>query len=191
MVATLIYTGLRREELLWLQTDDFVRSTERARNGLLRVSAKTAANQSWQPKTKSNRVVPISGELRPFLDGYMPPKTPDGWLFPSPQLGRWDPDNFSRELRAANRACGLPWSSLHFRHSFGSHLAQRGVSLYQIAALMGNSPSVCQRHYAALVLEDMEPLVSLSAAPPLRAQSVNAPREQAKAAAQSTTTVRV
>lgn len=43
MVATLIYAGIRREELLWLQVDDFVRSTAQSPNGLLRVRAKTVA----------------------------------------------------------------------------------------------------------------------------------------------------
>ena len=31
----------------------------------------------------------------------------------------------------------------------------KGVSLYKIATLMGNSPEICRRHYAALVPEAM------------------------------------
>ncbi len=30
-------------------------------------------------------------------------------------------------------------------------LAQRGISLYKISAMMGNSPEMCRRHYAALI----------------------------------------
>ena len=37
------------------------------------------------------------------------------------------------------------------RHTFGSMLAQRGISLYKISAMMGNSPEICRRHYAALI----------------------------------------
>ena len=55
MVATLIFAGLRREELLWLTLDDV--DLER---GMIRVRAKTVQGESWQPKTKVNRVVPIS-----------------------------------------------------------------------------------------------------------------------------------
>ncbi|HAI10435.1 MAG TPA: hypothetical protein DCM28_01940, partial [Phycisphaerales bacterium] len=77
------------------------------------------------------------------------------WYFPSPQGTRWDEDNFSADLRAANRDAGLSWSSLDFRHTFGSQLAQNGVSLYKISQLMGNSPEICRRHYAALVPEAM------------------------------------
>ena len=31
----------------------------------------------------------------------------------------------------------------------------KGESLYKISALMGNSPEICRRHYAALVPESM------------------------------------
>lgn len=68
---------------------------------------------------------------------------------------RWDPDNFSADLRGANGQAGLAWSWLDYRHNFGSHLALRGVSLYKIATLMGNSPEICRRHCAALVPETM------------------------------------
>lgn len=155
MVATLIYAGLRREELLWLQVDDFVRVTEQAPKGLLRIRAKTVAGESWQPKTKKNRAIPVSRDLRRYLDAHTPGATEHAWLFPSPEGTRWDPDNFSQDLRAANESAGLAWSSLDFRHTFGSQLAQRGVSLYQIATLLGNSPGICQRHYAALVHEQL------------------------------------
>lgn len=153
MVATLIYAGLRREELLWLKVEDFVRSTSLAPNGLIRVRAKTVNGESWQPKTKKNRAVPISRDLRRFLDDYLEPILDGGWLFPSPNGTRWQPDNFSQDLRAANRAAGLKWSSLDYRHTFGSLLAQRGVSLFQIATLMGNSPEICRKHYANLTVE--------------------------------------
>ena len=78
-----------------------------------------------------------------------------GWLLPSPHGTRWEPDYLSHDLRAANEVAGLRWSSLDYRHTFGSQLAQRGVSLYQIAALMGNSPDTCRRHYAAVFPEDL------------------------------------
>ena len=50
---------------------------------------------------------------------------------------------------------GLPWNFLDLRHTFGSQLAQKGVSLYKISKLMGNSPEICSRHYARLVPEEM------------------------------------
>jgi len=42
---------------------------------------------------------------------------------------------------------------LDYRHTFGSQLAMRRESLLKIATLMGNSPEICRRHYAALLTE--------------------------------------
>lgn len=155
MVAVLIYAGLRREELLWLQTSDLQRPSPTAPNGLLCVRAKAIAGKPWQPKTARNRAVPISGDLRRYLDRYTPPASDHGWLFPSPHGTRWQPDNFSQALRKANREAGLVWGSLDYRHTFGSQLAQAGVSLLQIATLMGNSPEICRRHYASITVEPL------------------------------------
>lgn len=160
MVAVLIYAGLRREELLWLTFDDI--DLESGAFGLIRVRAKTVHGESWQPKTKSNRAVPISSTLRSYLDRYVPKLTPGRWFFPSPKGKGYDPDNFSRGLRIANRRAGLQWACLDFRHTFGSHLAMKGESLYKISALMGNSPEICRRHYAALLPETLTDCVEFT-----------------------------
>ncbi len=153
LVATLIYAGVRREEALWLTVDDVDLDKQ-----LIYVRAKLINGEHWQPKTKRNRVVPISSDLHKVLLPYSPART-EPWFFPSPRGKRWDPDNFSQELREINRSHGLDWSCLDFRHTFGSTLAQGGRSLFQIAELMGNSPDVCRKHYAALMPEKMYDVV--------------------------------
>jgi integrase len=120
---------------------------------MIRVRAKTIDGESWQPKTKVNRAVPISSTLRRYLDAYRPRIVPGGWYFPSPDGKRWDPDNFSQDLRALNAVTETPWACLNFRHTFGSQLAMKGESLYKISTFMGNSPEICRRHYAALLPE--------------------------------------
>jgi len=153
MVATYIYAGLRREELLWLTRKDVDLTGK-----MIRVRAKTIGGQFWQPKTRKNRAVPISKTLLKILRAYKPlPRSQ--WFFPAPHGGRWDTDNFSQTLRKINRENGLPWSCVDFRHTFGSQLAQKGESLYKISELMGNSPEICRRHYAALVPEAMRETV--------------------------------
>ena len=126
-------------------------------HGLIRVRAKTIAGRDWQPKTRRHRAVPISQALRGHLDRYTPPASDPtaggGWYFPSPWGTWWDPDNFSADLRDANREARRAWTCLDYRHTFGSQLAQKGVSLYKISELMGNSPEICRRHYAALAPE--------------------------------------
>jgi len=158
MVATLIYAGLRRAEVTWLTADDVD-----LENRLLRVRAKMVDEVFWQPKTGTDRVVPISQTLHKILSAYRP-KRELTWFFPSPQGCRWDPDNFSAALRKINKEAKLKWSCLDFRHTFGSQLAQKGESLYKIAQLMGNSPEICRRHYAALIPEKMHDSVEFQAA---------------------------
>lgn len=153
MVAVYIYAGLRREEALWLTLDDI--DLAAGDYGMIRIRAKTVNKQRWEPKTKVNRAVPVSRALRAYLDRYTPRIVPGRWYFPSPKRKRWDPDNFSHRLSAANKKAKLPWSCLDYRHTFGSHLAMNGVSLYKISALMGNSPEICRRHYAALLPESL------------------------------------
>jgi site-specific recombinase XerD len=71
-------------------------------------------------------------------------------------------DNFSQALRAANQKAGLTWTCLIYRHTFGSHLAMKGESLYKIVTLMGNSPEICRRHYAALIPEALTTTVDFN-----------------------------
>jgi integrase len=161
MVAMYIYAGLRREEALWLTLEDVDLSA--GTHGMIRIQAKTFGGEFWQPKTATNRAVPISSTLRGWLDAYAPRPSIGGWYFPSPQGYRYDVDNFSRDHRKANKAAGLPWTCLDYRHTFGSHLAQKGLSLYQISSFMGNSPEICRRHYAAL--QAQTPTMSLDFVP--------------------------
>jgi integrase len=165
LVAMLIYGGLRREEALWLTVDDVDLDLGKR---LIYVRAKLINGEHWQPKTKRNRVVPISSALQEILTAYSPQRS-EPWFFPSPRGRRWDPDNFSQELREINKTHGLAWSCLDFRHTFGSQLAQKGESLYKIAELMGNSPEICRRHYAALMPEKMHDVVEFSPANPSKA----------------------
>ncbi len=159
MVATYIYAGLRREEAIWLTPEDVDIA-----NRLIRIRAKTIEDEKWQPKTKRNRSIPMARKLFAILSEYWPPAQ-STWFFSSPTHKRWDPDNFSQDLRAINKAADLDWSCLDFRHTFGSHLAQKGESLYKIAELLGNSPEICRRHYAALMPEKMRDTVEFEGSP--------------------------
>ncbi len=156
-VAILIYGGVRREEALWLTREDVDRKAR-----LLRIRAKTINGEYWQPKTGRNRAVPIGTALEAVLDVYAPHGS-GPWFLPSPEGARWNPDNFSHKLADENARVKLPWTCLDFRHTFGSMLAQRGVSLYKISAMMGNSPEICRKHYAALIHDEFSGDVNFAA----------------------------
>jgi integrase len=169
MVAMLIFAGLRREELLWLRPEDI--DWNAGSSGLIRIQAKTVNGNRWQPKTKKNRGVPISSRLRTYLDKWRLKKHGGTWLFPNSDGNLYDPDNFSRDLRAANATAKLNWTNLDYRHTFGSQLAMKGESLYKIATLMGNSPEICRRHYAALLPECLIESVEFGSAAPVAVAS--------------------
>lgn len=153
-VAVAVFAGLRREELCWLTWDDVDLD---AATPVLRVRAKTIDGESWQPKTKRDRKVPVSPRLLVVLKRHRDVGRAKGvrWLLPSPHGCRWDPDNLSATIRELLQAAGLSWNLLQLRHTFGSQLARRGVSLLKIARLMGNSPAIASRHYINLVPEEM------------------------------------
>ena len=153
-IATAVFAGLRREELCWLTRADLERDGE---PWVLRVRAKTIDGESWQPKTKRDRKIPVSPRLREVLVRHLEAIGKAGalWLFPSPNGCRLDPDNLSRAFRAVTKAKNLAWNLLELRHTFGSQLARKGVSLLKIARLMGNSPFIASKHYINLVPEEM------------------------------------
>lgn len=168
MVATYIYAGLRLAEALHLAMEDVELGDGVNGYGLIRVRAKTWAGGRWQPKTGKNRVVPISSRLYPILRDYQRPPHFCTWYFPSPEGSLWSETNFGRKFRSLQAEAGMEWTCLDFRHTFGSHLAQSGVSPYKIAKLMGNSEGVVRKHYAALITEDMTSEVEITERPPMK-----------------------
>jgi len=160
MAAVYIYAGLRREELTWLTIDDV--DLKAGRHGMIRVQAKTVNGEYWEPKTGKNRAIPVSKALRNYLGSYAPAKVKGRWYFSSPEGSRWDPDNLSQWLRETNKEAGLVWTCLDYRHTFGSHLATKGVSLYKISELMGNSPEIARKHYAHLMPESLTDCVEFT-----------------------------
>jgi integrase len=158
MVAMYIYAGIRREEALWLTINDV--DLNSGTNGMIRIQAKTVDGEYWETKTQVNRVVPISNSLRKYLDQHISPDAKQEWFFPSPKGVRWDVNNFSQALAKRNKVNNLPWTCLDYRHTFGSLLAMKGESLYKISSLMGNSPVICRKHYAALIPEALSDCVN-------------------------------
>jgi integrase len=112
--------------------------------------------------------------LRAYPDSYTPRPSFGDWYFPRPKGRRHDVDNFSQALRAANQAAGLPWTCLDYRHTFGSQLAMKGESLYNIATLMGDSPEVCRMHYAALLADLLTNSVEFTQLAKMRTRNVSA-----------------
>lgn len=145
LAATLACAGLRLGEALWLRWDDV--DLERRL-----ITVRGRHDGSWQPKTRRNRAVPISPRLLPYLAAA--PRRGE-FAFASPRGKRWEGRNVHRRWTKRLRAAGLSWRLADLRHTFGTLLVMRNVSLVKVAALLGNSPEICRRHYAHVATEEL------------------------------------
>ena len=69
-------------------------------------------DKSWEPKTKVNRVVPISSKLKIYLEKYPIPGVEGNGIFQHQMENVGTLDNLSRYLRKANEEAGLEWNCL-------------------------------------------------------------------------------
>jgi site-specific recombinase XerD len=129
--------GLRRAEAYWLEwTDvDFER-------GKIHIAPKP----EWTPKDHERRWIPMSNDLRGYLK-----KLPRHGRFVLEAHGeRMDLNSLSHMFSRLLRSIGLKGSIHTLRHTFGSHLASAGVSIYIIKDLMGHKEVEQTSKYAHL-----------------------------------------
>lgn len=152
VVCLAFYAGLRKGECVAARWDwvDFERKTITVR----------CVPGLFEPKDYEERTIPAHSELLwrlkrygKFLDykGFITRPGFDGWG----SRYRWNPE---REFNRLREAVGLNHATLHIlRHTFGSHLAIQGVSIYKISKWLGHSSvDVTQRHYAGLQAYDAD-----------------------------------
>jgi integrase len=151
-VACGLFAGLRVEEMLHLRPAFDVD----LRLGLLIVQPQP----TWTPKTKKRREIPIAPPLRPILERHLDRYAGEEWLMPSGQTParpcskmqfttHWKRVVVDAELvygRAAKN--GVVYHTL--RHTFASWLIMRGVDLYTVSRLLGNSLAMVEGTYAHL-----------------------------------------
>jgi integrase len=143
MIVTARYTGLRLQELLHLEWQDFDWDRK-----LVRVLNKPKYGHTV--KNFQIRVVPISSELKEKLLPYI--KT-EGICFPGPEGGPYNREGPRRALRRildqSNLREGKRMLGYHsFRHTFASRLAQEGISIYKICKWLGHADIKTTQIYA-------------------------------------------
>jgi integrase len=149
MYATLVMTGMRRNELVYLDRLDVDLSTrliciQRGPHGM--------------PKGKRLRYVPISDALLPVLTRWcLMHGQPAGLLFPG-TLGRPRAmPALSRHFKRSLGRAGLDTSvRLHdLRHSYASHFVRDGGDIFRLSKYLGHaSVLITERIYAHLVPDD-------------------------------------
>lgn len=128
-------------------------------------------------KGNKDRYTILSPRLLQDLRAYWRQYRPTSWLFPGrildEHITRW---SASEAFRTAKRAAGIQKSGgIHaLRHSFATHLLERGVDLRTIQVLLGHRSLLSTMRYLQVARKKLEstqsPLDSLLAIPDSRFQ---------------------
>ena len=150
-VAIMIYAGLRRAETMWLTRDAISKDLS-----YLSIVNRVDDDRDVESSLKTgDRAVTILPPLKTLLESYLV-RVRGKWLIPSSKGAQWGGNEFAKKLRALNRAAGLTWTCLHYRHTYATQRAADGWPLFRIAREMGNSVSVVEEYYAGFIRPDSE-----------------------------------
>lgn len=139
------HAGMRRNEIVEARPEWFDLDA-----GLLHL----AATDTFTPKTRKPRTIPLSTAFLEFLRGYglrspfmLHPESTHGR-----SIYRYD---FRRPFTIYVRSVEMDWVKPHLmRRTFASILASRDVSIHKVAAWLGDSVLTTERHYARLIPKD-------------------------------------
>ena len=151
VVVFAVNTGVRIGELVnveWKDVD-FDNREVRIRN-----------KQDFMTKSKKERPLPINDELFDLLVGM---KRRGSHIFSNARGQRRDSLRVSKHFKKYVRIAALEdkFTFHSLRHTFASHLVQRGVSIYIVSKLLGHSNIKTTEVYAHLAPETFHDAVSL------------------------------
>jgi integrase len=143
-------TGLRPEEWGAVERRDVDR-----RGRILSVRRTISAGEVVElgKTSRSRRQVPLSRRALEALEE-LTPRLDTPFLFPAPAGGLIDLHNFrNREWAPAVEASGVrrPARPYDLRSTFASNALAAGVSVFELARVMGTSVQMIERHYGALL----------------------------------------
>jgi len=145
IVLMLLHTGLRVSELCNLELKD-IKINEN--NGSVQVNA---------PKGRKYRVVPLNKITRQATSNWLSvrPEVETSALFVGKHWEHASPLLVQRVLAEFGRRAGIEVTPQELRHTFGKNLVARGLSLENVALLMGHSSLNTTKAYASSDQNDL------------------------------------
>jgi integrase len=142
--------GLRPEEWVALERRDVDR---RARVLTVRRTISSGEVLELAKTTRSRRQVPLPARAIEALD-QLPPRLDSQLVFPAARGGILNLDNWRRrEWAPAIEAAGVrrPARIYDLRSTFASNALAAGISVFELARIMGTSVTMIERHYGTLI----------------------------------------
>jgi len=146
---SLIYSaGLRVGELINLKICDIDTSRSQIR--------------IHQAKGKKDRVSLLSLNILKLLRQYYKEYRPNEWLFEGQYKGRYSAGSIEAVFRKAKKAAGIKkQATVHtLRHSFATHLLERGTDLRYIQELLGHQSSRTTEIYTHVTDKGFKNIIS-------------------------------
>lgn len=138
LVTAALLTGCRYAELGSLTAGD--------------LDTEAAVLHIRHTKAGKPRSVPLTADAEKFFAPLIAGKQRSALILARDDGSAWGRSHQFRPLREACAAASIfPAVSFHIlRHTFASRLAMRGVPMAVVAAALGNTETMCARHYAHL-----------------------------------------
>jgi integrase/recombinase XerD len=148
-LTTIYAAGLRVSELVMLTAKD--------------IDSNRMVIRIRQAKGRKDRFVMLSEQLLAILRDYWKRERPPQWLFPGPDPSRpLTTRSVQRACRKAADAAGLDNAvTVHtLRHSFATHLLERGVDIRVIQDLLGHRHIDATSRYARVAINTIRQIES-------------------------------